>query len=93
MSTAPLLEAVLGLEDRAGYLRDLQALVALERVQLEDEAGMRACTVDEVFSALEAGRLRRALICYRYGGTRWFDTLRVENGALHLVRVEEAKPA
>lgn len=92
MSTAPLLEATLGPQDRAEYLRDLQALVAMERVQLEDEAGTRACTVDEVFAILEAGRLRRALICYSYEGTRWFDTLRVEDGALHLIRVAEPTP-
>lgn len=89
MSTAPLLHATLGPEDRANLLRDLSALAAIESAQVEDAGGTRTCRLDEVFAAIEAGGVRRALLRYRYDGRTWFDTLIPEGEALRLVRVAE----
>ncbi len=89
MSTAPLLQAKLGPEDRADYLRDLSALVELESAQVEDDAGTRACRLDEAFEALENGAAHRALLRYRYDGRLWFDTLIPDFDGVRLVRIAE----
>lgn len=89
MSAAPLLEAVLGPEDRADYFRDLSALAAIEEVRMADDRGERLCLLDEAFEALEAGRLERARIRYTYDGRRWFDTLLVGAEGARLVRIAE----
>jgi len=89
MSTAPLLQAKLGPEDRAEYLRDLSALVEMKSAQIEEDAGTRACRLDEAFAALESGTAHRVLLRYGYDGRIWMDTLIPDHDGVRLVRIAE----
>lgn len=86
-STAPLLHATLGPEDRADLLRDLEALARIDAVQLDDGVGTRACRLDEAFAALEHGTACRILLRYRHAGRAWMDTLMPDGGNRTLVRL------
>lgn len=90
MSHAPLLQALLGPEDRAEYYRDLVALAEGLTAQVEvPGVGTRPCRLDEAFAALEEGTSRRALLRYRHDGRHWLDTLLIEPRGVRLVRIAE----
>lgn len=85
--SAPLLHATLGPEDRADLLRDLEAVAEIDRVQLDDGTGTRACVLGEAFAALEHRTARRVLVRYRHDERIWLDTLVLDPGDPSLVRL------
>jgi len=89
MSAVPLLEAVLGPQDRAELMRDIEALTHVYSVQVEDDTGSRACRLDEAFAAMELRTGRRVRIRYRHEGRIWMDTLLQNGDEVRLVRVAE----
>lgn len=96
----PMREARLSAVQIEALIRDIAELAADVQLMQHADNSNRATArnansaeqLDFAKAALLSGTVPRIQIRYRWNGKRWIDTLKVESGTYHLVRIAHDRP-